>query len=406
MVIDSITFRNFNEVIINGVFRNGSLQEETDVAITFYGEDVMKALDNMSIYLHISDISLFELFYMKQYTYLTKIHSMNFINDRAYLGIKGEFPDIDVYMQRLDSLYDNDSSLGNILYPIIYTRAEIDVELKGAQVFSATGIIDATFVNILRKKYITEDGQLNIRALKEEFVGTFANNFFQYMHRELTNVDSTYLSLMENLYWNKISYAKDKPIFDIYKFYTALGELQFIDSPVTIPNLREYVEYLYSDESQNQHIQILCSMSLFSALYLSIFFDLFFTRRGIHIDVKIQDIRAVRSRKGEDRTMDITTDTNYTTLCNNIQKEEAGITELMEKHEDNERSLLRQVQLLPGTIQIKCMFDFHMGEFQWESYQYFQAFIDRANCKTLSREVKDLFDHLKRYDTTIKQMQS
>jgi len=78
----------------------------------------------------------------------------------------------------------------------------------------------------------------------------------------------------------------------------------------------------------------------------------------------------------------------------------------MEKHEDNERSLLRQVQLLPGTIQIKCMFDFHMGEFQWESYQYFQAFIDRANCKTLSREVKDLFDHLKRYDTTIKQMQS
>ena len=107
MVIDNITFRNFNEVIVNGVFRNGSLQEETDVAITFYGEDVMKALDNMSIYLHISDISLFELFYMKQYTYLTKIHSMNFINDRAYLGIKVEFPDIDVYMQLLYTLYDN-----------------------------------------------------------------------------------------------------------------------------------------------------------------------------------------------------------------------------------------------------------------------------------------------------------
>ena len=187
MVIDSITFRNFNEVIVNGVFRNGSLQEETDVAITFYGEDVMKALDNMSIYLHISDISLFELFYMKQYAYLRKIHSINFINDRAYLGIKGEFPDIDVYMQRLDSLYDNDSSLGNILYPIIYTRADIDVELRGPQVFSATGIIDATFVNVLRKKYITEDGQLNIRALKEEFVGTFANNFFQYICRRNSN---------------------------------------------------------------------------------------------------------------------------------------------------------------------------------------------------------------------------
>ena len=47
MVIDSITFRNFNEVIVNVVFRTGSLKEETDVAITFYGAVVMKARDTL-----------------------------------------------------------------------------------------------------------------------------------------------------------------------------------------------------------------------------------------------------------------------------------------------------------------------------------------------------------------------